>query len=121
MCNDQSVASLNSHPDDVDLLIGANHEKWVPGAVVGPVSVCLFGIQFRQLKYGDRFFFTHEGQFTPGKHGPSLTRFHRLLSRSNGLDQKVSVPLLLLPHHRYRPSTVKSLPTTESRKVSHRD
>lgn len=121
MCNDQSVASLNSHPDDVDLLIGANHEKWVPGAVVGPVSVCLFGIQFRQLKYGDRFFFTHEGQFTPGKHGPSLTRFHRLLSRSNGLDQKVSVPLLLLPHHRYRASTVKSLPTTESRKVSHRD
>ena len=43
-----------------------NHETPMPGALVGPVSACITGTQFQHLKYGDRFFYTHEGQFTPG-------------------------------------------------------
>jgi peroxidase len=59
------LQSLYKHPDDVDLFIGANHENHLPDALVGTVSACIIGIQFRNLKYGDRFFYKHEGQFTP--------------------------------------------------------
>jgi len=38
----------------------------LPGAVVGPVSACIIGIQFQHLKYGDRLFYTHQGEFTLG-------------------------------------------------------
>lgn len=55
------------HPDDVDLFVGVNHENHVPDGLVGPVSACIIGIQFEHLKYGDRHFYKHEGQFTPGK------------------------------------------------------
>ncbi len=54
------------HPDDIDLFVGVNYEKHLPGAVVGPVSACIIGIQFQHLKYGDRFFYTHQGEFTLG-------------------------------------------------------
>jgi hypothetical protein len=68
MINDWFLIYLfSSHPDDIDLFIGTNHERIVPGGVVGAVSSCLFGLQFRNLKFGDRFFYTHEGQFTEGK------------------------------------------------------
>jgi hypothetical protein len=54
------------HPDDVDLFVGIHHETHLRGAVVGPVQACIAGQQFQNLKYGDRFFYTHEGEFTPG-------------------------------------------------------
>jgi len=59
------LQSLYSHPDDVDLFSGINHETHVSGGLVGPTSACLIGTQFKHLKYGDRFFYRHEGQFTP--------------------------------------------------------
>jgi len=60
----QKMQIIYKHPDDIDLFIGANHEKHLPGAVVGPVSACIIGIQFQHLKYGDRLFYTHQGEFT---------------------------------------------------------
>ena len=38
----------------------------MPDAVVGLVSACIIGTQFRHLKYGDRLFYTHQGEFTRG-------------------------------------------------------
>lgn len=61
----QKLQSIYKHPDDVDLFIGVNHEKHVPNGLVGPVQACIIGFQFHNLKYGDRFFYRHEGQFTP--------------------------------------------------------
>ncbi len=60
------ISFIFRHPDDVDLFVGVNHENHLPDALVGPVSACIIGTQFRNLKYGDRFFYKHEGQFTPG-------------------------------------------------------
>jgi len=56
---------IYKHPDDIDLFVGANHENHLQDALVGPVSACLIGTQFQNLKYGDRFFYRHDGQFTP--------------------------------------------------------
>ncbi len=57
---------FSRHPDDVDLFVGVNHENHLPDALVGPVSACIIGTQFQHLKYGDRFFYSHQGEFTPG-------------------------------------------------------
>jgi hypothetical protein len=57
---------ISRHPDDVDLFVGVNHENNLADGLVGPVSACIIGTQFQHLKYGDRFFYKHEGQFTPG-------------------------------------------------------
>jgi hypothetical protein len=60
------VSFIFRHPDDVDLFVGVNHENHLPDALVGPVSACIIGIQFQHLKYGDRLFYTHQGEFTLG-------------------------------------------------------
>jgi hypothetical protein len=62
----QKLQMTYQHPEDVDLFVGVNHERHLPDAVVGPVSACITGIQFQHLKYGDRLFYTHEGEFTLG-------------------------------------------------------
>lgn len=56
-----------SHPEDVDLIIGGLTEISIEGAILGPTFVCIIGRQFRELKFGDRFWYEIEGQFTQGK------------------------------------------------------
>jgi peroxidase len=62
----QKLQMIYRHPEDVDLFVGVNYERHLPDAVVGPVSACIIGIQFQHLKYGDRLFYTHQGEFTLG-------------------------------------------------------
>jgi len=44
--------------------MGLNSEDRLEGALVGPTAACLISLQFQRLKYGDRLFYKHAGQFT---------------------------------------------------------
>jgi len=62
------LKSTYSHPDDIDPFTGGLAEIPMPGAITGPTFTCIMANQFFRLKFGDRFFFTHENQagtFTP--------------------------------------------------------
>ena len=51
------------HPKDIDLFVGGLLEKRTPNeGILGPMFGYLVAEQFRRLKDGDRFFFTHEGK-----------------------------------------------------------
>ncbi|CAL1295682.1 unnamed protein product [Larinioides sclopetarius] len=54
--------------DDVDLWAGAQMEHHLPGSEVGPTAACIIAKQLYATKFGDRFYFEHEGEvpsFTP--------------------------------------------------------
>ncbi|XP_078588034.1 chorion peroxidase-like [Branchiostoma floridae x Branchiostoma japonicum] len=58
------LSSVYTDVDDIDLFAGGLAEKSVPGGVVGPTFACLIGLQFQELRVGDRFWFENSGQFT---------------------------------------------------------
>ena len=63
------LSTLYDSPSDIDLFTGGLAEKVMPGANMGATFGCIIGRQFRALKFGDRFFFTHN----PGKSGDNAT------------------------------------------------
>ena len=57
------LKSIYIHPKDIDLFVGGLLEKKITGeGVLGNLFGFLVAEQFRRLKNGDRFFFTHEGK-----------------------------------------------------------
>ncbi|RWS23988.1 Peroxidase-like protein [Leptotrombidium deliense] len=72
MPSDQAnrYANLYESVDDIDLFSAMISERPLPNAVVGPTMACIIGFQFRNLRFGDRYWFEHGGQsgsFTDGK------------------------------------------------------
>merc|ERR1712106_679397 len=91
ICNLQPISSFQQKPlemsrdvwatfqalytsvDDIDLYPAAIAESPVDSdAILGPTFSCLIGLQFHNLKYGDRYFFTH--------HRPNLNYLKRFMA-----------------------------------------
>jgi len=51
------IKSVYAHPNDVDLWTGLISEYPVEGGTFGATAACIAAKQFRDLKYGDRFYY----------------------------------------------------------------
>lgn len=56
------LRSVYRSPADIELFPGGLAEVPFDGGIVGRTFNCLISEQFRRLKFGDRFFFTHSNQ-----------------------------------------------------------
>lgn len=82
ICFNQSLSSVHSHPDDVDLWSAGISERPMPGSMVGPTFNCLIARTFRDLRRGDRFWYENSewpSSFTPGKYNRASLRLCNVL------------------------------------------
>ena len=72
----QTLSELYDNPGDIDLFSGGLGELIPPGSdgVVGETFGCLIAKQFKDLKFGDRFFFTHTSDANIHVHGLSTSQ-----------------------------------------------
>ena len=59
----EKLKEIYVHPNDIDLFIGGLLENTDGGGVLGYMFSWIVSEQFRRLKEGDRFFFTHPGKY----------------------------------------------------------
>lgn len=77
--HDPNTASLLANvyrcPDDIDLFPAVISERPAPGSLIGPTGQCLFTLQFKNLRDGDRYFFERRDPLLPGA-GFNLAQLH---------------------------------------------
>lgn len=56
--------SLYGDDNNIDLWIGGISERRIPSSLLGPTFACIFGLTFRNVRDGDRFFYERRGVFT---------------------------------------------------------
>src|SRR5882757_6644465 len=64
------LSMIYANVKDIDLFVGGLSEFPVAGGVVGPTFACIIATQFERIKFGDRFYYEHdghEGAFTAGQ------------------------------------------------------
>jgi len=62
------------HPHHIDLFVGGLAEMPFNGGLTGATFQGIKGRQFRDLKHGDRFFFTHRGNMNSDEYGQIMGR-----------------------------------------------
>ncbi|KAI1307640.1 Peroxidasin [Halotydeus destructor] len=60
--NINRLKSFYDDVQDIDLFVGGLHERVLPDGQVGPTFACVLGIQFHNVKVGDRFYYEHGNQ-----------------------------------------------------------
>ncbi|XP_053407906.1 peroxidase-like [Mercenaria mercenaria] len=60
--NARKLSSVYRHVEDIDIFPGGLSETPLPGGLVGPLFNCIIGLQFQDLKFGDRFYYENEGR-----------------------------------------------------------
>ena len=58
------LENLHGEKEKSELWVAGLAEKKVPGSLVGPTFACIFGLTFKNLREGDRFYFEKGGVFT---------------------------------------------------------
>ncbi|XP_063434372.1 peroxidase-like protein [Mytilus trossulus] len=53
----EKLSKAYAYTCDIDLFVGGISEDPLPGSRLGPTFTCILALQFRALKYGDRFFY----------------------------------------------------------------
>ncbi|MCL4126202.1 UNVERIFIED_CONTAM: hypothetical protein GTU68_019581 [Idotea baltica] len=98
---------LYRHPDDIDLWSGGVTERPLPGAMVGPTFACLIGITFKELRYGDRFWYENKGypsDFSPGQlEEIRKIKLSRVICDNSDDIKTVQVYAMVLPDHDINP------------------
>ena len=79
-----NVFQAYTDPDQIDLYPAGLSETPLPGGILGPTFSQMVGEQFRALKDGDRFFFTHNYQSGGGVGYP--TNIQVIFQCSGSLD-----------------------------------
>ncbi|EFX81607.1 hypothetical protein DAPPUDRAFT_317231 [Daphnia pulex] len=57
----QKYSKTYATPDDIDLWSAGISERPLPGSMVGPIFGCIMGETFKNLRYGDRFWYENGG------------------------------------------------------------
>ncbi|CAG0921300.1 unnamed protein product, partial [Notodromas monacha] len=97
-------------PDDIDLWSGGLSERPLPGSLVGPTFACIIGLQFRDLKVGDRFWFENGGwpnSFTLEQlQEIRQMKLSRLICDNSDKIEEVQVYAMVLPDHDMAPDDI---------------
>lgn len=63
----KAFSNIYRNVNDIDLFAAGITERHVGSKIVGPTFHCIIQQQFKALRDGDRFFYTHNGVFKPGQ------------------------------------------------------
>jgi len=103
----KNYASIYATPEDIDLWTAGITEKPLPGAMVGPTFACIIGRQFRNLRYGDRFWYENGGwpsSFTLEQLAEiRRAKLSRILCDNSDELESVQVYAMVLPDHEINP------------------
>ena len=72
--NWELLKGIYNHPHHIDLFVGGLAEEPYSDGLTGRTFQAIIGQTFRNLKQGDRFFFTHQGNMDPEEYNQILGR-----------------------------------------------
>nr|XP_053635622.1 peroxidase-like [Cherax quadricarinatus] len=95
------------HPDDIDLWSGGVSERPQAGSMIGPTFSCLIGLTFKELRFGDRFWYENRGfpsSFTIEQlEEIRKVKLSRIICDNSDDIKDVQVYAMVLPDHDINP------------------